>query len=452
MEFKPHEYQRYATQFIIDHPVAAVFLDLGLGKTALTLMAIWTLVLDSFEVSRVLVICPKRVGTNTWPSEIRKWKESLPGLTFAVAIGSPAERIRALKERTHVTIINRENVPWLIEKSGQPFDYDMVVVDELSSFKSWRAKRFRSLMSVRPEIRRIVGLTATPASSNSLCDLWAEFRLLDLGSRLGRFIGRFREAYLVPDKRNGQVIFSYKPKPGAEEQIYDRISDVTISMRSVDYLDMPDLVKNRVDVELSAGEREEYDRLRDDMVLTLGEQEIDAMNAAALSGKLLQMAAGCVYTEDGGRILVHDRKLDALEDICESANGENVLVSVWFKSDMDRIRDRLPQAKELKSDQDITDWNEGKIPVGVIHPMSMGMGVNLQHGGHILVFFTTPWSSELYSQTVGRIYRQGQDSGVVSVINIVAKDTIDEAVLAAQERKGRTLDALLDAVRAELGR
>lgn len=401
------------------------------------------------EVSRVLVVAPLRVGKTTWPEEIGKW-DHLAGLTYAVAIGSVAERLSAVKAKADITIINRENVEWLIDKSGVAFDYDMLVIDELSSFKSFKAKRFKALLKVRPQITRVVGLTGTP-SSNGLMDLWAEFRLLDLGERLGRYITRYRLAYFTPDKRNAQVVFSYKPLPGAEERIYDKIDDITISMRASDYLKLPSLVMNTMVVEMGDKEKEIYDNLCDDMVVNLGDNEIDAVNAASLSNKLLQMANGAVYGEEQSVHRIHDEKLNALEDLIESANGKPVLVAYWFKHDLARIKAKFPFVREIKTDADIRAWNRGEIEVGVIHPASAGHGLNLQTGGSTMIWFGLTWSLELYQQTNARLYRQGQKNTVV-IHHIVTKGTIDERVLKALEKKEKTQNSLIDAVKAELRR
>ena len=448
MKYKAHEYQEYATKFIEDNEESAVFLECGLGKSVITLTAIKNLMARG-EVSRVLVVAPLRVGKTTWPEEIGKW-DHLTGLTYAVAIGSVAERLNALKAQADITIINRENVEWLIDKSGMPFDYDMLVIDELSSFKSFKAKRFKALLKVRPKITRVVGLTGTP-SSNGLMDLWAEFRLLDLGERLGRYITRYRLAYFTPDKRNAQVVFSYKPLPGAEERIYDKIDDITISMRASDYLKLPSLVMNTVVVEMGEKEKDIYDNLCDDMVVSLGESEIDAVNAASLSNKLLQMANGAVYGEEQSVHHIHDEKLNALEDLIESANGKPVLVAYWFKHDLARIKAKFPFVREIKTDADIRAWNRGEIEVGVIHPASAGHGLNLQTGGSTLIWFGLTWSLELYQQTNARLYRQGQKNTVV-IHHIVTKGTIDERVLKALEKKEKTQNSLIDAVKAELRR
>ena len=448
MKYKAHEYQEYATKFIEENEESAVFLECGLGKSVITLTAIKNLMARG-EVSRVLVVAPLRVGKTTWPEEIGKW-DHLGGLTYAVAIGSVAERLNALKTQADITIINRENVEWLIDKSGVAFDYDMLVIDELSSFKSFKAKRFKALLKVRPQITRVVGLTGTP-SSNGLMDLWAEFRLLDLGERLGRYITRYRLAYFTPDKRNAQVVFSYKPLPGAEERIYDKIDDITISMRASDYLKLPSLVMNTVVVEMGEKEKDIYDNLCDDMVVSLGESEIDAVNAASLSNKLLQMANGAVYGEEQSVHHIHDEKLNALEDLIESANGKPVLVAYWFKHDLARIKAKFPFVREIKTDADIRAWNRGEVEVGVIHPASAGHGLNLQTGGSTLIWFGLTWSLELYQQTNARLYRQGQKNTVV-IHHIVTKGTIDERVLKALEKKEKTQNSLIDAVKAELRR
>ena len=448
MKYKAHEYQEYATKFIEDNEESAVFLECGLGKSVITLTAIKNLMARG-EVNRVLVVAPLRVGKTTWPEEIGKW-DHLTGLTYAVAIGNVAERLSALKAKADITIINRENVEWLIDKSGVAFDYDMLVIDELSSFKSFKAKRFKALLKVRPNITRIVGLTGTP-SSNGLMDLWAEFRLLDLGERLGRYITRYRLAYFTPDKRNAQVVFSYKPLLGAEERIYDKIDDITISMRAADYLKLPSLVMNSVIVEMGDKEKEIYDSLCDDMVVSLGNNEIDAVNAASLSNKLLQMANGAVYGDEHSVHQIHDEKINALEDLIESANGKPVLVAYWFKHDLARIKAKFPFVREIKTDADIRAWNRGEIEVGIIHPASAGHGLNLQTGGSTLIWFGLTWSLELYQQTNARLYRQGQKNTVV-IHHIITKGTIDERVLKALEKKEKTQNSLIDAVKAELRR
>lgn len=413
----------------------------------ITLTAINDLLFDSFDAHRVLVIAPLRVARDTWPAEIIKWAH-LSFLTFAVAVGTPKERKAALLSGADITIINRENVPWLIESSGIPFDYDMVVVDELSSFKNYQARRFKTLMKVRPKVKRIVGLTGTP-SSNGLMDLFAEFKLLDMGARLGRFITQYRNTYFKPDKRNGEIIYSYKPLPFAEDAIYRKISDITISMKSTDHLQMPELLTTKYEVELSDAERERYEELKTELVLTLKGDEVTAANAAALTGKLSQLANGAIYADTGDIIEFHDRKLDALEDIIEAANGKPVLVAYWFKHDLARIKKRF-NVREIKSSSDIADWNNGNIPVAVIHPASAGHGLNLQSGGSHLVWFGLTWSLELYQQTNARLWRQGQSSKTVVIQHIVTKGTIDEQILTALKAKDKTQNSLIEAVKANL--
>lgn len=448
MNFKPHNYQSYAIEYIKNHPVSAVLLDMGLGKTVISLTAIADLLFDSFLAHRILVIAPLRVARDTWPAELKKWSH-LKHLTFAVAVGPSAERKAALMSSADITIINRENVQWLIDDSGMPFHFDTVVIDELSSFKNHQSKRFKSLLKVRPKVKRIIGLTGTP-SSNGLMDLWAEFRLMDMGQRLGRFITQYRNKYFIPDKRNGQIIYSYKPLPYAEEAIYKQISDITISMKSTDYLQMPELVSSQYEVQLSEDERERYEQLKAEFVLNISNEEITAANAASLTGKLVQLANGAIYTDSGDIMEFHDRKLDALEDLIEAANEKPVLVAYWFKHDLYRIKKRFT-VRELKSSKDIKDWNSGKIPVAVIHPASVGHGLNLQSGGSTLIWFGLTWSLELYQQTNARLYRQGQRSDTVIIQHIIAKNTIDEQIIKALKKKDNTQSALINAVKAEIG-
>ena len=452
MKYAPHDYQSYAIQYIENHPACAVLLDMGLGKTSITLSALNDLLFDSFEVHKILVIAPLRVARETWPAEADKW-DHLQGLICSVAVGTETERRAALMNPADIYIINRENVQWLIEDSGLPFDFDTVVIDELSSFKNHQTKRFRSLMKVRPKVKRIIGLTGTP-SSNGLMDLWAEFRLLDLGERLGRFISHYRLNYFMPDKRNGQIIFSYKPQRGAENRIYNKIADITISMKSTDYLSMPELISSEYTVRLTDEEKKKYEELRNDLVLQLPNGDITASNAAALSGKLSQMANGAIYTDTGDTIAVHDRKLDALEDIIEAAGGKPLLVAYWFKHDLKRIENRLKQLhmpfSKLDTADNIKRWNSGEVPVALIHPASAGHGLNLQSGGSCIVWFGLTWSLELYQQTNARLWRQGQTSETVVVQHIVTKGTIDESILKALSKKDSTQAALIDAVKANL--
>lgn len=453
MKYEPHDYQRYAIAFIESHPVSAVLLDMGLGKTSITLTAINDLLFDSFLVHKVLIIAPLRVARITWTAEVDKWNH-LQNLICSVAVGTESERRNALLKRADIYIINRENIGWLVEESGVLFDYDMIVIDELSSFKNHKAKRFKSLMKVRPTVNRIVGLTGTPAG-NGLMDLWAEFRLLDMGQRLGRFISRYRDKFFIPDKRNGQIVYSYKPLPNAEESIYEAISDITISMKAADHLNMPELISTDYLVDMDDKEREIYERFKKNLVIELSsDKKLTASNAATLSGKLSQMANGAVYDEAGECCRIHDRKMDALEDLIESANGRPVLVAYWFRHDLIRIMDRLKKAGVyfcvISSDQSIKDWNNGKIAVGLIHPASAGHGLNLQNGGSILVWFGLTWSLELYQQTNARLWRQGQKSGTVVITHIVTRGTVDEQIVKALQRKELTQSALIEAVKANL--
>ena len=445
MRYVPHEYQEYAKEFIISHKVSALFLDCGLGKTVITLTAIWELALDYFDICKILVIAPLRVARDTWPAELEKW-DHLSGVGMSAVLGSERERLSALDKRAQVYVINRENVEWLVE--NHKWDFDMVVIDELSSFKSHKAKRFKALKKVRPMVRRIVGLTGTPAP-NGLIDLWAEIGILDMGQRLGRFIGGFRERFFVPDKRSREMVFSYKPREGAEDMIYQLISDICISMKAVDYLDMPECVYNRVEVSMSGKEMALYEQLERDMLLPFSDGDIDAVNAAALANKLLQMADGAVYDENGNVKHIHDWKLEALEDLIEAANGKPVLIAYWYKHDLQRIVERTG-AVELDTAEEMKKWNAGEIPVAAIHPASAGHGLNLQAGGSTLIWFGLTWSLELYQQMNRRLWRQGQEETVV-IHHLISKGTLDERVMAALEKKDCGQSALVDAVKARIG-
>ena len=448
MNYNPYDYQIYATNFIKTHKEAVLLLDVGLGKTSCALTAIKDL-LDSGEVKKILVIAPLRVAKITWSDEIQKW-DHLSGLRYSVVVGTEKQRLKALEKDADIYIINRESVEWLIHKSFKKFNYDMLVIDELSSFKSYSAKRFKALMNMRHRLNRVVGLTATP-SSNSLMDLFSEYKLIDGGVRLGQYITHYREKYFDPDKRNANVIFSYKLKPFAEEEIYSKIDDITISMKAVDYLKMPPILYNEIKVELDQKERKIYEILKKDMIVALEDKEIDAMNAASLSNKLLQMANGSVYGEEKEVIHLHDKKLDALEEIVEAANGNSVLCAYWYKHDLERIKARFgDKCQEINSEASIRKWNSGDTQIGLIHPMSAGHGLNLQSGGSILVWFGLTWSLELYQQTIGRLYRQGQTRSVI-IHHIVSKDTIDERVMLALKNKEVSQDALIRAVKAEVG-
>lgn len=456
MKFIPHDYQTYCEEFIKAHPVACLFLDMGLGKTVITLSALEELMLDSFSVSKALVIAPLRVARDTWPEEIEKW-DHLSGLTYSVIVGDVKTRIGALNHNALIYIINRENVKWLVdyyEKHGLRWDFDMIVIDELSSFKNWQSQRFKALRKVRPFVKRFVGLTGTPAS-NGLMDLWAEIGILDGGQRLGKFIGRYREAYFRPSGMNPQtgIVFNYIPREGAEEMIYNRISDITISMKALDYLSMPECVYVDHEAQMNKQEQKLYDTLKKDLIISTPDGDIDASNAGALTGKLLQMANGAVYDENGEAREIHRRKLEMLEDLIESANGQSVVISYWFKHDHERIVSYLQAAgyspRDLKSSDDIKDWNEGRIPVALIHPASAGHGLNIQSGGHILIWFGLTWSLELYQQTNARLWRQGQKD-VVTIHHIITKGTVDADVLRALSSKDVTQEKLIAAVKAQL--
>lgn len=442
MQYNAHSYQKYATQFVLDHPSCGLILDLGLGKTVIVLTALWELLLDRFEVGRVLVIAPLRVARDTWPAECEKWRH-LKGLTYSVVIGSEKERRTALQKKAMLYFINRENVTWLVENGL--FDFDMIVIDELSSFKSSKAKRFRSLRKARVGVERVVGLTGTPGN---LEDLWAEMYLLDQGERLGRFKTRYLSQYFVPDKRNREVIFSYKPRVGAEDEIYDKISDICISMKAKDHLNMPEYISGKVEVEMSEREKNMYENLKKDLILPFEDGDIDAASAVGLSNKLHQMANGAVYDENGKVKWIHERKLEALDDLIEAADGKPVLIAVWYQHDKEAVMKRF-NARMIDTSEDIKDWNAGKIPIAILHPNS-GHGLNLQAGGHLLIWYSLVWSLELYQQTIGRIYRQGQEETVV-VQHLVMRDSIDEDILAALEKKDTSQEALLAAVKARIG-
>ena len=411
----------------------------------ITLTALWDLVLDSFDCGKVLVIAPKRVAEDTWPKELAKW-DHLKGLSYSLVMGTVKQRREALRRKAFLYIINRENVAWLVD--NYRWDFDTLVIDELSSFKSPKAQRFRALKRVRPLVKRVIGLTGTPAP-NALIDLWPQVYLLDMGKRLGRFITGYRDRFFTPDKRNREIVYSYKLREGAEQRIYELISDLCISMKATDHLKMPELISNRVEVHLSSAERKQYDTLRREMVLRLQDGQIDAVNAAALSGKLLQMANGAVYDADGRTLPVHDRKLDALEDLIEAANGKPLLIAYWYKHDLARIQERF-DVRVIDTARDINDWNAGRIPVALIHPASAGHGLNLQDGGSTVVWFGLTWSLELYQQLNARLWRQGQRDTVI-LQHIVTLGTHDEDVMRALERKDMGQAALIEAVKARIG-
>ncbi|HEM3037062.1 TPA: DEAD/DEAH box helicase [Streptococcus suis] len=454
MKLTLHNYQVVAKDFIIGHPYAAVILDMGMGKTATTLSAVNELMFDRFEVTKVLVIAPLRVANTVWSDEIEQWAE-LRHLRYSKIVGTPKQRKVALQKDADIYIVNRENLPWLVEQCSPYFKWDMVVIDELSSFKSWQSKRFKAFMAMRPYMKRIVGLTGTP-SSNGLMDLFAEFKVIDGGERLGRFIGEFRSRYFEEGRRNGNIVYEYIPMDYAECQIQDKISDITISMKALDYLDMPELISTKKLVRMSEKEKEKYSQFKKEYVLSeLDGLEVTAANAASLTNKLVQLSNGAVYSDDHTVVALHEQKLDALEDILESANGEPVLVAYWFKHDLARIIGRLEKLKVksrvLKTEEDIREWNKGNVPVGLIHPAGAGHGLNLQKGGHHLVWFGLTWSLELYQQTNARLWRQGQQAETVVIQHIVTEGTIDEEILKALENKDAQQERLIAAVKAQVG-
>ncbi|MFH6636529.1 DEAD/DEAH box helicase [Streptococcus suis] len=454
MKLTLHNYQVVAKDFIIGHPNVAVILDMGMGKTATTLSAVNELMFDRFEVTKVLVIAPLRVANTVWNDEIEQWAE-LRHLRYSKIVGTPKQRKVALQKDADIYIVNRENLPWLVEQCSPYFKWDMVVIDELSSFKSWQSKRFKAFMAMRPYMKRIVGLTGTP-SSNGLMDLFAEFKVIDGGERLGHFIGEFRSRYFEEGRRNGNIVYEYIPMDYAECQIQDKISDITISMKALDYLDMPELISTKKLVRMSEKEKEKYSQFKKEYVLSeLDGLEVTAANAASLTNKLVQLSNGAVYSDDHTVVALHEQKLDALEDILESANGEPVLVAYWFKHDLARIIDRLEKLKVksrvLKTEEDIREWNKGNVPVGLLHPAGAGHGLNLQKGGHHLVWFGLTWSLELYQQTNARLWRQGQEAETVVIQHIVIEGTIDEEILKALENKDAQQERLIEAVKAQVG-
>ena len=456
MKYVPHAYQAFCINYIKTHPVSALFLDMGLGKTVITLTAIRDLMLDELLVTKTLVIAPLRVARDTWPAETRKW-DHLNDLDISVIVGNLRVRESAVSKSALIYIINRENIKWLVEyyeRNGIRWDFDCVVIDELSSFKNYHSQRFKWLRKMRPFVKRWIGLTGTP-SSNGLMDLWAEIGILDGGQRLGRFIGRYRDAYFKPSSMNPStgVVYSYAPREGAEQQIYDRISDITISMKALDYLEMPECVYVNHEVQMSDQEKKLYDQLKSDLIIPLEDGDIDAANAAALSNKLLQLSNGAVYDENGIVRVVHKRKLEILEDMIEAANGQPVLIAYWFKHDHQRIMEHLTACgyspRDIRESEDIKDWNTGKMAVALIHPASAGHGLNIQEGGHILIWFGLTWSLELYQQTNARLWRQGQRD-TVTIHHIVCENTVDEDVLNALSSKNVTQEKLIAAVKAQL--
>lgn len=447
MKYKPHSYQAFAKNFIIENKKSGLFLDMGLGKTVITLTAIFDLMFDYFEIAKVLVIAPLRVAESTWDAEIEKW-EHLKDLKVSKVLGTKKKRIEALKEKADIYIINRENVKWLVDLLVKDWPFDMVVIDELSSFKSHKAGRFKALKKIRPCMKRVVGLTGTPAP-NGLLDLWAQIYLLDGGERLGRTITSYRDRYFNPDKRNQHIIFSYKVKENAEEEIYEKLEDICVSMKAEDYLHMPYRINNKIAVTLPKKIKEKYKQLEKDLLLPLEDSDIVANNAAALTNKLLQFSNGAIYDENGDVEEVHDEKLKALDELIEAANGKPVLVFYSYKHDKDRIIKHLKNVRVLESKEDIDAWNKGEIPIMLTHPASAGHGLNLQAGGSIIVWFGLTWSLELYQQANARLHRQGQKENVI-VHHIIAKGTVDEDVMRALDKKQINQEELLLAVKARI--
>lgn len=448
--FIPHSYQDYAINEVIEKPATGLFLDMGLGKTIITLTAVSALLHDYFDVHKVLVIAPKRVAEDTWGRETLKWQHT-KHLKVSKVLGTAKIRLEALEAEADLYVINRENVDWLVKHYGKDWPFDMVVIDELSSFKSAAAKRFKQLRKVRPLIDRIVGLTGTPAP-NSLIDLWPQLYLLDRGDRLGTTITGYRNEYFNPGRRDPSkfIVYSWELKDGAEEIIHEKISDICISMKAKDYLELPERFDNKILVQLNAKERETYKRLERDKVLEYENQDVIANSAAGLMGKLLQLSNGEVYDDEGETVHIHDRKLDALGEIIEEAQGQPILLFYSYKHDRDRIRKEFKVAEELDADDSIERWNKGEIPLLVAHPASAGHGLNLQDGGHIIVWFGLTWSLELYQQANARLDRQGQKESVI-VHHLLVEDSVDEHVYAVLQGKEEGQNALLEAVKARIG-
>ena len=448
MNFKPYPYQQKAIDHILSHPSSALFLDMGLGKTVCTLTAIKELI-DDFEVAKVLIIATKRVALSTWTDEAAKW-EHLHGLRLSRVLGTERERRAALQVDADIYVINRENVVWLTDFLGSDWPFDMMVIDELSSFKSSSAKRFRALRRFRPRVRRVVGLTGTPAS-NGYMDLWAEMYLIDKGERLGKTITGYRSQYFRPGRQNGYVVYDWKLLPGADKVIQSRISDICLSMSAEDYLELPELLVNDVRVPLPEKAMKAYKKMERDKVLEILDSEVSAFQAATLMGKLLQMANGAVYDDNGDVTELHKAKLDALGELLESAQGQPVLCFYSYKHDKARIEKAFKEyePRSLESEKDIKDWNEGRIRLLLAHPASAGHGLNLQTGGHILVWFGLPWSLELYQQANARLHRQGQTQRVI-VHRILAEGTADDIVREKLERKGLTQDELLEKLKGRI--
>lgn len=442
MQYQAHDYQKRAIQLVIDIPRIGLFLDMGLGKTVITMTAIQELMFDRFEVSRVLVIAPKRVAEDTWTREHAKW-DHLEDLKISKVLGTPEQRRRALAADADIYVIGRDNVVWLVEYLKH-WPFDMVVIDELSSFKNPQAKRFRALRKVMPLVERVVGLTGTP-SPNGMMDLWAEVYLLDQGERLGKTLGAYREKYFRPGSRNGYVVYRWDLIPGAKKEIEDKISDICISMSAADYLTLPKRIDNIIPVQLSPAEMQAYKTMESEQLLQIEDEDIAALNAAAVMTKLLQIANGSVYSVDGSIVRIHEAKLEALEEIIDTTDGP-VLVFYSYKHDLVAIQGKIKDARILNTAQDIADWNAGKVQVLLAHPASVGYGLNLQEGGHVIVWYGLTWSLELYQQANARLYRQGQGKPVI-IHHLIAEGTVDEEVMQALQHKDTSQAALLAALK-----
>lgn len=454
MKYKPHQYQEYATARILDTPYIGLFLEMGLGKTVSTLTAIDQLLNDYFDAERVLVIAPLRVADDTWAREISKW-DHLGHLRISKVLGSADQRRRALKADADIWVINRENVEWLVGEYGSKWPFDTVVIDEVSSFKNHQSKRFKALRRVRPFIKRLVGLTGTPAP-NSLMDLWAPVYLLDQGERLGKTITGFRDRYFTPGQREGHIVYNWKQKKESEERIYEAIGDIAVSMKAEDWLELPERIDRTVTVQLTGKAAELYKKLEKELLLEYSDADVVAQTAAVLSNKLLQMASGAVYDEERGVKKIHDAKLDALEDIIEAANGKPVMVFYNFKHSLERIQKRFPQARILRKgkdgNEDIRAWNNDEIDLLLLHPKSAGHGLNLQESScQSVVWFDQIWSLEEDQQANARVHRQGQTRRVV-IMRLVAEGTMDEDAVEALERKATGQEELMQAVKARIER
>ena len=451
MKFVPHTYQQMAIDKILDTPKAGLFLDMGLGKTVITLTAIEELMNNRFEIDRVLVIAPLRVAEDTWSRESQKW-DHLKHLRISKVLGSARERRKALAREADIYIVNRENVVWLtdeLSQVGDGWDFDMVVIDELSSFKSHSAKRFKALRKYITRSSRVVGLTGTPAP-NGLIDLWSQIYLLDGGERLGKTITGFRERYFLPNQRNQTMIYNYKPKEEAERAINAKIADICISMRAEDWLEMPERIDNVQSVKLSATELAKYYQFEHDCYMEFLEGEVTAASAAALSNKLLQYSNGAMYLPDGGYVKTSDAKLEMLEEIIEVSGGKPILCFYSYRHDLERIMERFKYAKKLEGSDDIEKWNNGEIPLLLAHPAGAGHGLNLQAGGNIIVWFGLTCSLELYQQANARLYRQGQENAVI-IHHLITEGTADESVLKSLQGKKDVQDELLDSLKAKYG-